>query len=1029
LARGVAMAPAEDAGAPFRRVARADLDALVGGFESRGELQGARDPLTATALIMDPAGENVHVGFATGEVCSLRVVQGTTPAGDVCTRFVVDDLTRVQEALASTSSTTEPEAPDVSSSNFSIRELISVPTLRCVTARADAGVTVHYHGHQSTRKVFCIPNTANSSAIATDTTGKYPTRVAVVCPEGKKKVVVYELPDYSNISEKVNKTKNQPTVVFSIAFERILGSAFPVLTVAWHGGTWVVSTPSSVVRVRLKDGLAEPLIDTSGNNSSRKNNRNIKRRDDLSSLAPVRPSDQGYDAMFGGSGVIVDKAREDIKLIDPSLAPAFDVSGKTNGVLALGPDGALTRVWLDGSRGSDDSDDDKEDEKGSEDEEAHSYTRSISLVTSVEAPINDLVNLTCAPPFAVLASRNGATVVDCVGNAPGDACKVSLGVSKDGRDIDAPLLVAGAPFGAALGRGDDTGNEEGHAFSCAASSSSLVAARGAVVEMHRQRSTRERVVSLLAALRLEEAVQLADQRGGDVGGDFVLQTRAEAGFLAVARLDFSYAVSLWRSVSDEIHLSELLPYFTRQGGSKTAFRGSIRAETISAGVENTPDSFVTRLGARERFAELGGAPTVADLETVIASALPSVLPISELESKCLLPAKRRLVSYINQRVEEMSSGDALKRRGDTLVLVLWAETGNAGALENALDGTELREKKIERDIDVTVLGPVLITSGRYFARAFVFSNLEGDDDAALDVYQAIANGELVEAASEPRGGAGASRDDKDVAITAARLASDLIRRKCRDDLRGDSRPDDKAVAQWTRRHVPWILSVSPTEGVAALGVQRVMCSVDLEFVLAMHTDTGTSHADTVKILANRIAPFAADRSNGKAHTAFIVEAWKAWDENENEKENERVDSSDSFVSPESLTHFLQKEPKRVDAFRALQHIDPNAITSSSIRGRLALGLIDGVRVVSPKLPEKYKTFSKPIAELRGALGDHVAGYRLLTEIAGDDLAAQDYVSRFGSDASAARDKVVEILGRKKSDEAREPLFSLRGKVW
>ena len=51
--------------------------------------------MTATALLFDPGGETLHVACAGAEVCvaHCRVAQGTTPSGDVRSRFVVDDVT------------------------------------------------------------------------------------------------------------------------------------------------------------------------------------------------------------------------------------------------------------------------------------------------------------------------------------------------------------------------------------------------------------------------------------------------------------------------------------------------------------------------------------------------------------------------------------------------------------------------------------------------------------------------------------------------------------------------------------------------------------------------------------------------------------------------------------------------------------------------------------------------------------------------------------------------------------------------
>jgi hypothetical protein len=70
-----------------------------------------------------------------------------------------------------------------------------------------------------------------------------------------------------------------------------------------------------------------------------------------------------------------------------------------------------------------------------------------------------------------------------------------------------------------------------------------------------------------------------------------------------------------------------------------------------------------------------------------------------------------------------------------------------------------------------------------------------------------------------------------------------------------------------------------------------------------------------------------------------------------------------------------------------------------------------------------------LAELRAAVGDHVAAYRLLAEVAGDARAADAHVARFGDDARRARDRVLEMASRSASRAPDpKPRFSLRGKV-
>ena len=141
-----------------------------------------------------------------------------------------------------------------------------------------------------------------------------------------------------------------------------------------------------------------------------------------------------------------------------------------------------------------------------------------------------------------------------------------------------------------------------------------------------------------------------------------------------------------------------------------------------------------------------------------------------------------------------------------------------------------------------------------------------------------------------------------------------------------------------------------------------------------------------------------------------------------------VSGKDFPVSEESLVSFLRREPSRVDARAALAQIDPNAVTSSSVRGMLALGLVTGVRVAPPAIPKALARHAAALAELRGAVGDHVAAYRLLLEVARDADAAEAHVVRFGEDARRARDRVLELATRPPRAEDPKPRFSLRGKV-
>ena len=1128
------MAPAGDAGAPFRMVARADLDALVGGFQPRGEraaVRAPRHPVTATALLFDPGGETLHVACAGAEVCvaHCRVAQGTTPSGDVRARFVVDDVTPSPRPAPSPEvAPFRPEpSPHVPVVDRTIRELCAISgNRRCVAARADSGVEVHYYDARcssdargtpcsangetnasSESRVFVIPDTAGASAVASDVSASASASaeayVAVASPGGRKRVVVYAVPPLLT-------TRGEATVVFDIAADIILGLAHPARAMTWLGATLVIGTPRGAVAVRVADGYATPVAgafaETAPVSPKRRGERRARARAAaLAALAPRRPSPSGasYETMFGSDpiGSRADEAEDDGgEATEAPAAPALAVASGgavANGaavaaptpadvsIVARAPDGTLLRVWLHGEAEDEDEDEDDADaDRGTASASANAPAVFVLDDASKNGDFfarSEPVALTCAFPFAVAAPRGGtreklARAVDLTGLAPGDSHVLALGMSGDGarenrgeartaENRETRLLIAGAPRGAALGRGDDRNdameNRDPASFSCPASASALLAARGGTLELYRARSTRERVVALAVAGRLEEAVALADARGGDVppqtGSDassspsFAVLTRAECGFLAVARLDFELAASLWRSVGDALSLSELLPYFPRQGESRTAFRGRVEASAVGAGAETDEKRFVKRLGARETVSAFSrpGAPCLADLETVVAAHASRPEP-REVGRLCR-DAKRALVPLFAARPAR--DGDPRKRRLDTLTLRLWAETGDAERLERALLGEETTETETSsqtrthtkeeqsfatsngRDVDVAVLGPACTSSGRHFARAIVHWRLERNDDAAFETYAALSGGALVEAPAE------GTKKESSPRVAAARLAARLLRERCREDLRGDARPSDEDVRRWTRRHVAWILREAPEEGVAALASPRVARAADLQFIAEACVAANATRATRARVLRDRVRPFAPDRANGDAHTALAVALWEAEEEAQARALQKDADGSPpsedvpKTTSPasqsqeESLAAFLRLEPRRVDARAALAALDPNAVTSSSVRGTLALGLVTGVRVAPPAIPKALARHAAALAELRAAVGDHVAAYRLLAEVAGDARAADAHVARFGDDARRARDRVLEMASRSASRAPDpKPRFSLRGKV-
>jgi hypothetical protein len=526
--------------------------------------------------------------------------------------------------------------------------------------------------NRPTRRVFVIPDTANATAIASDARAhRTNSRVAVACPGGRKRVVVYEVPPYGDLVGKENN-KGTVTVVFDIAYDIVLGLAHPVQTMAWLGATLVIGAPRGAVFVRVATGMAEPLVlHFSGKRDAvRRDESSRARNAALAALAPKRPSPDGasYDTMFGSERsrrVKEDTKRRrrrrprwlflfrvipflsDVQTPSRRRTEASSRARRTERSCASGFP-ARTKTWRTKKKTK------AWRTKKTTDAFSNAEKGARALILDDAATCffarSERLDVTCAFPFAVAAPVNGgaARAVDLTGLAPGDSHALALGVSGDGaakdrdsRANESRLLIAGAPGGAALGRGDDEKNDE-RFFSCPASASSLLAARGGVLELHRARSTRERVVELAVAGRLEEAVALADARGADVDANdepsgfpsvsgktpttkktpFAVAARAECGFLAASlRLDFALAVSLWRSAGSALSLSELLPYFPRQGGSKTSFRGGVEASAVGAGAENDAARFVSRLGAREIASTKRDVktPFVADLETVVSS--------------------------------------------------------------------------------------------------------------------------------------------------------------------------------------------------------------------------------------------------------------------------------------------------------------------------------------------------------------------------------------------------------------------------
>ena len=341
-------------------------------------------------------------------------------------------------------------------------------------------------------------------------------------------------------------------------------------------------------------------------------------------------------------------------------------------------------------------------------------------------------------------------------------------------------------------------------------------------------------------------------------------------------------------MGDALSLSELLPYFPRQGESRTAFRGRVEASAVGAGAETDEKRFVRRLGARaDGFPAFSrpGAPCLADLETVVAAHASRPEP-REVGRLCR-DAKRALVPLFAARPAR--DGDPRKRRLDTLTLRLWAETGDAERLERALLGRRRRKRKrrlrrgrtrkknslSRRRTVATSTSPCSAPRAR---PAGVISRARSCTGAWRETTtpRLRRTPRSPAARSSRRPAEGTKKSSPRVA--AARLAARLLRERCREDLRGDARPSDEDVRRWTRRHVAWILREAPEEGVAALASPRVARAVDLQFIAEACVAANATRATRARVLRDRVRPFAPDRANGDAHTALAVALWEAEEE-------------------------------------------------------------------------------------------------------------------------------------------------------
>ena len=207
-------------------------------------------------------------------------------------------------------------------------------------------------------------------------------------------------------------------------------------------------------------------------------------------------------------------------------------------IVARAPDGMLLRVWLHGEAEDEDEDEDDADaDRGTASASANApavFVLDDASKMEIFSRVRNLLPLrarfrsrwprrgaepekSSRAPWTSPASRLG-TATCWRSGCPATARAKPRRSENRGEPRNAPADRRRPRRGAREGddRNDAMENRDRDpaSFSCPASASALLAARGGTLELYRARSTRERVVALAVAGRLEEAVALADARRG-----------------------------------------------------------------------------------------------------------------------------------------------------------------------------------------------------------------------------------------------------------------------------------------------------------------------------------------------------------------------------------------------------------------------------------------------------------------------------------------------------------------------------------
>ena len=777
-----------------------------------------------------------------------------------------------------------------------------IPARRCVAAlSAPSGVTLHF-AEESLRPRQLLPGTSNDSpaAIETDASGAFATHLAVSLVK-RRAIVIYDVhPPARGVGSDGGASRTTPPPASPLREIR-LDPHGAALRVGWHADRLVVGTAGGYLSVDGGTGAVTeilPLLPRGGATEGRNPNPR-----------GGAPKKEGAAVGRGGGGGDEETPRE-----GGSNGPtrrSFQTGGRPASLGQMGQTPALVllpdpaAVLVSGNLG-------------------------VVCTTSGEPKGNPLVfpgansaansagfeprTLASVPPYVVVAST------DATPGAPALVFDRSEGAGSD------PSVAGCRPSQQlVLGLGEAT--KASPASPSAPSASSrvrrppastgstlltgaagvLVAARGSTLEVWRAVPLDEQVRALLVAGRLEDAAALAetdrdapvatlDDASEDdddswegapgrhverhVGLVLADVAHAEAGLGAMATLDFDAAARHF-AASRSFHPSQIFPYFPRHVPGANG-PGEVAYPRWMNG------------GRARRYWGLHAGPS--DIDALVSAALrrrngdgSSKVDPAEVRVHAL-KAKRALGGYLTRwatddarsdaaREETMSGdggggGELVARQLNTVLCALWAETGEAGRLEEKLDArlrarvsagqpregadpVGCRPLEVIHEVDEAVLAPVLVREGRHHALALLVGARAAGE--AMEVWAALHAGRIEEAAAS----SGAVFSAGAASAAAAAAAAALLTSTC---AAGDATcADDVDLAC---RHVAWILAASTDAGLAVLTAPGALRWMPLSRALAALEPHRATAAATY--LAARLAPGAPGESDPATHTQYAL---------------------------------------------------------------------------------------------------------------------------------------------------------------